>query len=354
METVIIIALVVVAIILIVGIIIILNRLQSLGKPSDDKSMLLLQNQVQDLNKALDQKLGMSAKQIQDHFFETSKLSRETAAQLTKLEETNKQVINFADQLKNLQDILKNPKQRGILGEYFLEQTLKNVLPPEAYETQFRLGKDDEGQELIVDAVVKASDGLIPIDAKFSIENYNRLVEAVSNEEREKYEKVFVNDLKKRIQETGKYIRPDKGTLDFAFMFIPHEAIYYDLLINKVGSLDESSENLIQRAATKYRVIIVSPTNLLAYLQTVLFGLRALKFDESAKQIKKNVELMQKHLINYEAFYKKLGTQLNTVVGTYEVTKNEFKKIDKDVMKITEVESGLEESPMLERPRMEE
>jgi DNA recombination protein RmuC len=354
MEGLIITALIIIVIVLVGGVIIILNKLKAIQKPTEDKALLLLQNQMQDLTKGLDQKFGMSSKLLQDQFIEMSKLTRDTTEKLTKLDETNKQVLNFSDQLKNLQDILKNPKQRGILGEYFLEQTLKSVLPPESYVTQFHLGKDDDGQELIVDAVVKASDGLIPVDAKFSIENYNRLVEATSDEEREKYEKVFVNDLKKRIQETGKYIRPDKGTLDFAFMFIPHEAIYYDLLINKVGSLDESSENLIQRAASKYRVIIVSPTNLLAYLQTVLFGLRALKFDESAKQIRKNVELMQKHLINYDAFYKKLGTQLNTVVGTYETTKNEFKKIDKDVMKITEVESGLEDSPMLDKPRLDD
>jgi DNA recombination protein RmuC len=278
MEGLIITALIIIVIVLVGGVIIILNKLKAIQKPTEDKALLLLQNQMQDLTKGLDQKFGMSSKLLQDQFIEMSKLTRDTTEKLTKLDETNKQVLNFSDQLKNLQDILKNPKQRGILGEYFLEQTLKSVLPPESYVTQFHLGKDDDGQELIVDAVVKASDGLIPVDAKFSIENYNRLVEATSDEEREKYEKVFVNDLKKRIQETGKYIRPDKGTLDFAFMFIPHEAIYYDLLINKVGSLDESSENLIQRAASKYRVIIVSPTNLLAYLQTVLFGLRALKF----------------------------------------------------------------------------
>ena len=207
--------------------------------------------------------------------------------------ETNKQVISFADQLQNLQDILKNPKQRGILGEYYLETLLKNVLTPAQYKMQYAFGHGE-----IVDAVVFVKDKIIPIDSKFSLENYNRLIETKEHTEKERLEKLFVNDLKLRITETSKYIRPSEGTMDFAFMFIPHEAIYYDLLINKIGALTEDTENLIQRAAGKYKVIIVSPTSFLAYLQTVLQGLKAMQIEETAKDIIKNVENLSRHIIS--------------------------------------------------------
>jgi DNA recombination protein RmuC len=199
------------------------------------------------------------------------------------VKETGKQVISFTDQLQSLQDILKNPKQRGILGEYYLETLLKNILPSTNFQMQYKFSNSE-----IVDAVVFIKDKIIPIDSKFSLENYNRLVEEKNPIEKEKFEKLFVNDLKNRIIETSKYIRPSEGTMEFAFMFIPHEAIYYDLIINKVGS-----ENLIQTAAHKYKVIIVSPTSFLAYLQTVLQGLKALQIEETAKDIVKRVEELE-------------------------------------------------------------
>ncbi len=322
------------------------------GEPKqDNQSMLLLQNQLNELTRTLDTKLGESTRILQTQFGESARIIRDVTERLTKLDETNRQVVNFADQLQSLQDILKNPKQRGILGEYYLETLLKNILPPDHYEMQFDLGTDEStGQKLIADAVIKVKDKLIPVDSKFSLENYNRLVEAHTDEERDRYEKAFVNDLKLRIQETAKYIRPEKGTLDFAFMFIPHEAIYYDLLINKIGAVTENTENLVQRAAGKYKVIIVSPTSFLAYLQTVLQGLRAMMIEESAKEIRKNVELLGKHLSSYEDYMKKLGNHLGTSVNAYNTAYDELRKVDKDVMKISGSAAGIE--PLqLEKPK---
>jgi DNA recombination protein RmuC len=124
-----------------------------------------------------------------------------------------------------------------------------------------------------------------------------------------------VNDLKLRIQETAKYIRPEENTMDFAFMFIPSEGIYYDLLTNQVGGGED--ENLIQRAAGKYKVIIVSPTSFLAYLQTVMQGLKALKIEEKAVEIQQRVGELGKQVAAYESFYKKLGVSLGTSVSHY-------------------------------------
>jgi DNA recombination protein RmuC len=218
---------------------------------------------------------------------------------------------------------------------------------------QYNLGKDDEGRELIPDAVVFVKDKIIPIDSKFSLENYNRLIETRDPAEKEKLEKSFVNDLKSRITETSKYIQPAKNTMDFAFMFIPHEAIYYDLLINKVGALKDESENLIQRAASKYKVIIVSPTSFLAYLQTVLQGLKALQIEEKAVEIIKHVENLGRHIKTYEEFHGKLGTSLSTVINHYTTSSKELKKVDKDILKITGTGTGIDPL-ILERPNLEE
>ena len=196
----------------------------------------------------------------------------------------------------------------------------------------------------IVDAIVRVKDYVIPVDSKFSLENYNRIIDEKNPVERERLEKLFLNDLKLRIQETAKYIRPEEGTTDFAFMFIPHEAIYYDLLVNKTGE-----ENLIQRAANKYKVIIVSPTSFLAYLQTVLQGLKALRIEEEAKNIIKRVDELGKHISAYESYHGKLGAALATTVSHFNASRKELGKVDKDVMRITGSGVGIE--PLtLEKP----
>lgn len=310
----------------------------SIKKPpvekKDDSSLTLLLNQINELSRTMDQKLGESQKEINQSMrfqsTETSRIIADITEKITRLDETNKQVVSFADQLKSLQDILKNPKQRGVLGEYYLETLLKNVMPPGSYEMQYGFADGT-----IVDAVVFVKDKIIPIDSKFSLENYNRIVETSDKSERERLEKVFVNDLKNRITETAKYIQPEQGTMDFAFMFIPHEAIYYDLLINKIGAIAEDTENLIQRAASKYRVIIVSPTSFLAYLQTVLQGLKAMQIEESAKDIVKRVGELRNHLKSYEDYHQKMGNALGTVVNHFNKSNHEFRKIDKDVLRIT-------------------
>lgn len=313
-----------------------------------DRGLLLLQNQMQELGRKLDQGLGQSTQILQKQFGESAKIIREVTERLTKLDETNRQVVSFADQLKNLQDILQNPKQRGILGEYYLETVLKNVLPPGSFEMQYQFKDGD-----IVDAVVFVKEKIIPIDSKFSLENYNRLLETREAGERERLEKQFRQDLKNRIDETSKYVRPQEGTMEFAFMFIPSEAVYYDLLINKVGAVKLATQDLIEYAFKERRVIIVSPTSFLAYLQTVLQGLKALQIEESAKEIKKFVESLGRHLISYEDYLKRLGKNLGTTVSMYDKAYGEFQKIDKDIYKITG--EGIDAEPvLLAKPREEE
>jgi DNA recombination protein RmuC len=329
----------------IIGLVYFLSRRQT--EKGSDSSFLMLQNQLNEIRQALDLKLGDSTKMVHQQSIESGRVLRELVERLVKLEETNKQVVGFADQLQNLQDILKNPKQRGVLGEYYLETALKNVLPPKSYQMQYAF-KNGE----IVDAVIFIGDKIIPIDSKFSLENYNRLVQERDEKTRADIEKQFKADLKNRIDETSKYIRPDEGTTDFAFMFIPSEGIYYDLLINQIGAVKVSTHDLIEYAFKK-RVIIVSPTSIFAYLQTVLQGLRALQIEESAKEIRRAVERLQKHLVNYEEYLKKLGNNLGTTVNMYNSASREFKKIDKDILKITD-KGGEVEILELDRPKEDE
>ncbi len=320
-----------------------------------DQAILMMQEQLKEIRQTLDDKMGETTKFLsntaeltQKQHQERIQTERALVEKITRLEETSKQVVGFADQLQDLQDVLQNPKHRGVLGEYYLENVLKNVLPPKNYKMQYTFKNGD-----IVDAVVFVKDRIIPIDSKFSLENYNRILQERDTERKEELEKQFKMDLKNRIDETAKYIRPAENTMDFAFMFIPAEGIYYDLLINQVGAVKVNTRDLIEYAFKDKHVIIVSPTSFFAYLQTVMQGLRALQIEESAKEIRKYVEMLQKHLLSYEDFLKRLGNNLDTTVNMYNKAYKEFGKIDKDAVKITG-QAGKIEPMQIEGPKQDE
>ncbi len=316
-----------------------------------DNSFLLLQNQINEMMRLMDTKMAESSRTMTDSLRyqsgEATKIHTQLVERLSRLDEANRQVIGFKDQIQALENVLKNPKQRGILGEYYLETLLKNVLPPGNYQMQYPFADGT-----IVDAVVFVKDKIIPIDSKFSLENYNRLVEEKDPLERERLEKQFKQDLKNRIDETAKYVKPSENTMDFAFMFIPHEAVYYDLLVTQVGATKVNTRDLVEYAFKDKHVIIVSPTSFLAYLQTVLQGLKALQIEESAKEIRKNVEDLEKHLRSYDEYHTKLGNALATTVNHFNASRKEFGKIDKDVLRITGSKIGLEPL-VLEKPNEE-
>ncbi len=332
------------------------RRENALPAKDDGAGLLLIQKQMENLERALDTRMSESARQMHDTMrsqnesmrsanSDTAQLIREITTEITSVKEIGRETGKFAEQLKSLQDILKNPKQRGILGEYYLETVLKNVLPPGMFQMQYPFTNGE-----IVDAAVFVNDKIVPIDSKFSLDNYNRFVHAEGTE-RITLEKAFVNDLKLRISETAKYIRPEENTMDFAFMFIPSEGIYYDLLTNQVGAGED--ENLIQRAASKYKVIIVSPTSFLAYLQTVMQGLKALQIEKQAEEIQKRVGELGKHLGAYEEFYKKLGVSLGTAVSHYNAGYKELGKVDKDVYRIAQEKIGIDIA-LLDKPGAQE
>jgi DNA recombination protein RmuC len=323
-----------------------LTRSRRRSEESSAPLFKMLADEMKDIRRTLDERMHQSNENLKYQSSESQKLIREITREITEVKETGKQVMNFTDQLQQLQNMLKNPKGRGVLGEYYLETVLKNVLPPGSFQMQYGFPNGD-----IVDAAVFVKDRVIPIDSKFSLENYNRMVETQDKGLHEQYEKEFKADLKKRIDETSKYIQPDNGTMDFAFMFIPHEAIYYDLLVAEVGGIKINTHDLIEYAFKK-NVLIVSPTSFLAFLQTVLQGLKALQIEESAKEIQKKVAELGNHLKAYADYHDKLGKNLGTVVNQYNLSNKEFKKIDKDVMRISGEAIGIEVLE-IEKPREE-
>ncbi|MFH0838022.1 MAG: DNA recombination protein RmuC [Patescibacteria group bacterium] len=337
--------------------------LQRLEKPKEDHAIDLLQKhlfeiqkgiQAQDrsLNEQLNKSRDVLSESLQKQFATTVKMvkdvqdgSKAVAESLTKMEATSKQVLGFADQMKSLENILKNPKQRGILGEFFLENLLSNQLPPSHFKMQYGF-KNGE----VVDAVIFVRDKVIPVDAKFSLENYNAMMEEKSEAQREKLEKEFKSDLKKRIDETSKYVRLDEDTTDFAFMFIPADGVFYNLLSQKIGTLDINTHDLIEYAFKRH-VILVSPMTFYAYLQTVMQALKALTIEKQAVEIQKRVGELGRHLNAYQDHMNKVGSHLSTTVNAYNNAGKEYGKIDKDVIRITEGEISIgADIPVIDRP----
>jgi DNA recombination protein RmuC len=357
----------IISIVILIGVLAVLfvgyKILEGLKAPKDDQSFKMLQEQLFELqrniktqDKTINEQMNKSrdvlSESLQKQFASSQKIIKEVTEnvksvteKLTKLDETNKQVVGFAEQMKSLENILKNPKQRGILGEFFLENLLSQQLPPDHFKMQYQF-KNGE----VVDAAIFIKGNIIPIDAKFSLENYNAMMEIKDDSKRILLEKEFKSDLKKRIDETSKYVRPDEGTTEFAFMFIPADGVFYNLLNQKIGTLDINSHDLVEYAFKKH-VIMVSPMTFYAYLQTVMQALKALTIEKQAVEIQKRVGDLGRHLNAYQDHMNKVGTHLSTTVNAYNNAGKEYGKIDKDVIRITEGKSKVDaDIPAIDGP----
>ncbi len=322
-----------------------INSLRQELSDASHKNRVEVQQKLDSITNLMSRSQQESAVNMQKQFGQSAAIIREVTERLTKLDETNKQVLDFSKQMQSLENILKNPKQRGILGEYFLETLLGNVLQPAQYRMQYRFSDGT-----IVDAAIFYRDKIIPIDAKFSLEKYNRLMQEQNAELRLQIEKEFKIDLKNRIDETSKYIKHGENTTDFAFMFIPAEGVYYNLLIYNVGTVNITTRDFIEYAFSKH-VIIVSPTSFYAYLETVMQGLKQQKVEENIKIILNRIKDLNKHLNNFGEYMDRLGKNLSTTVNSYNTASREFKKVDKDIYRITDGEDGGDiDLQMIDRP----
>jgi len=316
------------------------NMKQELAE-SGHRGRIEMQQRLDSITGFLSRSQQETSQNMQNQFRQSAAIIKEVTERLTKIDETNRQVLDFSKQMQSLENILKNPKQRGVLGEYFLETLLGNVLQPGQYKMQYSF-RDGE----IVDAAIFFRERIIPVDAKFSLEKYNRLMQETDPDIRAQVEKEFKNDVKRRIDETSKYIKPLENTTDFAFMFIPAEGVYYNLLVYNVGTVNVSTQDLVEYAFSKH-VIIVSPTSFYAYLETVLQGLKQQKVEENIKIIINRIRELHKHLQNYEEHMERVGRNLSTTVNSWNTASREFRKVDRDIYRITDGEAGGGFEPLL-------
>ena len=326
------------------------NQIQDIRKEINDnseKSRLEIESKLKVINKEISDFQVSSKSSMQKQFADSNKIIKDVTNELAKIKGTNEQVLSFANQMKSLEKILGNQKQRGIFGEIQLENLLSNVLPPEIFQMQYSFKSGE-----IVDAIIKVNENIIPIDAKFSLDNYNRMIESNDEGEIKILEKKFKEDIKSRIDETSKYIKPQEKTLDYAFMFIPADGLYQDLLNSRVGSLKINSNELVTYAYLK-KVMIVSPMSLFPMLQITMKALNNLKFEKEIDTVIKNVRNLSNHLASYQLYHDKLGSTLKTVVNHYNKSSDEFGKIDKDISRISSGKIKLNiENNDIEKPNL--
>ena len=314
-----------------------------------EKGRKEIETKLQDINKGISTFQENSKEDMQKQFVSSNKVIKEVTSELEKIKGTNEQVLGFANQMKTLEKILSNQKQRGILGEIQLENLLANVLPPELFQMQYSFNSGE-----LVDAIIKIGDYIIPIDAKFSLDNYNKMIESEDKVEIESLEKKFKDDIKKRIDETAKYILPNEKTTDYAYMFIPADGLYQDLLNSRVGTLKINSKDLVSYAYTK-KVMIVSPMSLFPMLQITVKALHNLKVEKSIDDILKNINKLSNHLNAYKDSHDSLGKTIRTVVNHYNKSSSEFKKIDKDVLKISGGNTQINfDTELIDKPHLDE
>ena len=316
---------------------------------NSEKSRLEIESKLTDINKGIYFFQQNTKEDMQKQFASSNKVIKEVTSELEKIKGTNEQVLGFANQMKTLEKILNNQKSRGILGEIQLENLLSNVLPPELFQMQYSFNGGDT-----VDAIVKVGEFIIPIDAKFSLDNYNKMIESENKTEIVALQKKFKEDIKKRIDETSKYIKPNQKTTDYAYMFIPADGLYQDLLNSRVGTLKINSKDLVSYAYSK-KVMIVSPMSLFPMLQITVKALHNLKVEESIEDILKNMEKLRSHMNSYADTHHSLGKTIGTVVNHYNKTSKEFNKVKKDISNITNGTTKIEFEPnLVEKPYLDE
>jgi DNA recombination protein RmuC len=274
--------------------------------------VLKISNQVNERLNQMNQSLQEANKSIDQKLASATGIFGGVQKQLGKLEATNIQILDVSKNISSLQDLLRAPKFRGEMGETLLENLLAQVLPKEYFQTQYRFKSGDT-----VDAVIRLGDKIVPVDAKFSLENFQRMVSATDEAQRHACHRKFVQDVKDRIDEiSGKYILPAENTYDFALMYIPAENVYYEMIIK---------ENMLSYSLSK-KVIPVSPNTFYAYLQVICLGLKGLKVEENAKMILKGLSALSVEITKFKEDFDTLGVHLGNARGKYEDSQ---KKLDR-------------------------
>jgi DNA recombination protein RmuC len=255
-----------------------------------------ISSQVNERLNQMNQSLQEANKIIGSNLGSATNVFGNVKEQLGRLEETNKQIVTISKDISSLQELLRAPKFRGAMGEVLLENLLSQVLPKDHYATQYRF-KSGEA----VDAIIKLGERIVPVDAKFSLENFQKMWEAQDEQFKNNLRKKFIQDVKNRIDEvSSKYILPQENTYDFALMYIPAENVYYEVVIK---------EDIFSYSMSK-KVIPVSPNTFYAYLQVICLGLKGLKVEENAKSILKSLSALEIDMDKFKEEFSILGSHL--------------------------------------------
>jgi DNA recombination protein RmuC len=247
--------------------------------------------------------------------------------QIGELQGTNKQMLQLGTEMRRLQDILSSPKLRGQMGEWSLENLLSQILPKESYELQysFRDGK-------VVDALIKLADFSVPVDAKFPLPGFERLIRTENDDEKTKLRRQFRRDVAAHIDKIASdYIRPAEGTLDFALMYVPAENVYYEMIIK----YDDDAKDVLKYSLDK-KVIPVSPNLLYAYLMTVAMGLHGLQIEKQAAEIRQNLKKLNASFADFGGHWEVLGRHLRNAYGQYEEGQ---KKLDRFGLQLDQIQA---------------
>ena len=325
METVILIGILLITVLLCVVVVL---QFQTRMKPQDT-ALLVMQQQLDALRQQLQetlstttsqvnqqlanisQQLQVSAGQIGSRLDNAAKVVGEVRQNLGELSKASQQIFDVGKDIASLQDILKAPKLRGVIGELFLGDLLSQILPTNHYTLQHRFKSGDT-----VDAVIKLGPSLVPIDSKFPLENFKRVIESRSDDERRSAKRKFDSDVKKHVDSiANKYILPDEGTFPFALMYIPAENVYYEIIIRDENLGEEKS---LSAYAITRKVIPVSPNSFYAYLQAIVLGLKGLKIEASAQLIINHLEQLRGDFERFHKDFEIIGTHLNNAKGRYD------------------------------------
>jgi len=260
---------------------------------------------------------------------------------LGELTQRTRDIQEVGRNISNLQELLRAPKFRGCFGELLLERLLADVLPPGAYSIQHRFL---DGRT--VDAVVRIGRNLVPVDSKFPLEDFERMVRVEAEEERKAFRQQFVRTIKKHVDDVSKYILPDEGTFDFALMYIPAENVYYEAIIRDTQSAEGSD---IYSYSLQKRVVPVSPNSFYAYLQVIVLGLKGLRFETAAHEILGYISRLQGDLKDFEQDYEVIGGHIRHAASKYDAASRKLVRFE-DKLRLA-VESPADELPKVTADR---
>jgi DNA recombination protein RmuC len=268
-------------------------------------------SQVNQQLASVSQQLQVSAGQIGSRLDHAAKVVGEVRQNLGELSKASQQIFDVGKDISSLQDILKAPKLRGVIGELFLGDLLSQILPGNHFTLQHRFKSGDT-----VDAVIRLGQNLVPVDSKFPLENFKRVLESRSEDERRSAKRKFDSDVKKHVDSIAdKYIVPEEGTFPFALMYIPAENVYYETIIRDENIGEEKS---LSGYALNRKVIPVSPNSFFAYLQAIVLGLKGLKIESSAQLIINHLEQLRGDFERFHKDFEVLGSHLNNAKGRYD------------------------------------